>query len=149
MTNAFRYVKDNQGIDSEEGYPYVGTDQQCAYNSSARAATCKGFKEIPQGNEKALTAAVAKVGPVSVGIDAMQSTFLYYKSGVYYDPNCNKDDVNHAVLAVGYGATPKGKKYWIVKNSWGEDWGKKGYVLMARNRNNACGIASLASFPVM
>lgn len=56
-------------------------DQQCAYNSSARAASCKGYKEIPQGNERALTTAVAKVGPVSVGIDAMQSTFLYYKSG--------------------------------------------------------------------
>lgn len=56
-------------------------DQKCAYNSSARAASCKGYKEIPQGNERALTAAVAKVGPVAVGIDAMQSTFLYYKSG--------------------------------------------------------------------
>lgn len=42
----------------------------------------------------------------------VQNPFL----GVYYDPNCNKDDVNHAVLAVGYGTTPKGKKYWIVKN---------------------------------
>lgn len=149
MTNAFRYVSNNQGIDSEESYPYVGTDQQCAYNTSGVAASCRGYKEIPQGNERALTAAVANVGPVSVGIDAMQSTFLYYKSGVYYDPNCNKEDVNHAVLAVGYGATPRGKKYWIVKNSWGEEWGKKGYVLMARNRNNACGIANLASFPVM
>jgi len=56
-------------------------DQNCAYNSSARAASCKGYKEIPQGNERVLTTAVAKVGPVSVGIDAMQSTFLYYKSG--------------------------------------------------------------------
>lgn len=149
MTNAFKYVEDNNGIDSEESYPYVGMDEQCAYNVSGKAAACKGYKEIPQGNERALAAAVAKVGPVSVGIDAMQSTFLYYKSGVYYDPNCEKVDVNHAVLAVGYGVTPKGKKYWIVKNSWGEDWGKKGYVLMARNRNNACGIASLASFPIM
>lgn len=149
MTNAFEYVSENKGIDSEESYPYVGTDQQCAYNVSGKAASCKGFKEIPQGNERALAAAVAKVGPVSVGIDAMQSTFLYYKSGVYYDPNCNKEDVNHAVLAVGYGATPKGKKYWIVKNSWGEEWGKKGFVLMARNRKNACGIASLASYPIM
>lgn len=39
-------------------------------------------------------------------------------SGVYYDPNCNKEDINHAVLAVGYGVTSKGKKYWIVKNRW-------------------------------
>ncbi|XP_052000004.1 cathepsin K-like [Xyrauchen texanus] len=149
MTNAFKYVSDNKGIDSEESYPYVGIDQQCAYNESGRAADCKGYKEVPQGNESALAATVAKVGPVSVGIDATLSTFLYYKSGVYYDPNCSKDYINHAVLAVGYGATLKGKQYWIVKNSWGEEWGKKGYVLMARNRNNACGIASLASFPIM
>uniref|UniRef100_A0A8B9JV60 Cathepsin K n=1 Tax=Astyanax mexicanus TaxID=7994 RepID=A0A8B9JV60_ASTMX len=149
MTNAFNYVKTNKGIDSEEAYPYVGEDQQCAYNKSGKAAACRGFKEVKKGSEGALTSAVAKVGPVSVGIDAMQSTFQFYKRGVYYDPNCDKENINHAVLAVGYGVTPKGKKYWIVKNSWGEEWGKQGYVLMARNRNNACGIANLASFPVM
>lgn len=149
MTNAFNYVKTNKGIDSEEAYPYVGEDQQCAYNKSGKAAACRGYKEVKKGSESALTSAVAKVGPVSVGIDAMQSTFQFYKRGVYYDPNCDKENINHAVLAVGYGVTPKGKKYWIVKNSWGEEWGKQGYVLMARNRNNACGIANLASFPVM
>ncbi|KAF5907729.1 cathepsin K-like, partial [Clarias magur] len=149
MTNAFSYVKDNGGIDSEEAYPYVGQDQECAYNKSGKAAEIRGFKEVKKGSENALASAVAKVGPVAVGIDAMQSTFQFYKSGVYFDPNCDKENINHAVLAVGYGATPKGKKYWIVKNSWGEEWGKKGYVLMARNRNNACGIANLASFPLM
>ncbi|KAG7336002.1 hypothetical protein KOW79_000695 [Hemibagrus wyckioides] len=149
MTNAFSYVKNNRGIDSEEAYPYVGEDQQCAYNKSGKAAECRGFKEVKKGSEYALASAIAKVGPVSVGIDAMQSTFQFYKKGVYYDPSCDKENINHAVLAVGYGATPKGKKYWIVKNSWGEEWGNKGYVLMARNRNNACGIANLASFPVM
>nr|XP_015192100.1 PREDICTED: cathepsin K-like [Lepisosteus oculatus] len=149
MTNAFKYVMTNRGIDSEESYPYVGEDQQCAYNKTGRATGCKGYKVIPEGSEKALQAAVAKIGPVSVGIDATLYSFQFYKRGVYYDRNCNKDDINHAVLAVGYGATPKGKKYWIIKNSWGEDWGHKGYILMARNRNNFCGIASLASVPVM
>ncbi|XP_035248384.1 cathepsin K [Anguilla anguilla] len=149
MTNAFNYVKDNQGIDSEDSYPYVGEDGQCAYNKSGKAAECRGYKVIPEGNEHALQVAVAKVGPVSVGIDASLYSFQFYKKGVYYDQNCNKDDINHAVLAVGYGVTGKGKKYWIVKNSWGEDWGNKGYIQMARNRNNFCGIANLASFPIM
>lgn len=149
MTNAFKYVQENGGIDSEEAYPYIGQDEPCRYNSSGMAAQCKGYKEIPMENEHALAVAVWKVGPVSVGIDATLQTFQFYQKGVYYDSNCNKDDINHAVLAVGFGVTVKGKKYWIVKNSWGEDWGNKGYILMARNRGNLCGIANLASYPIM
>uniref|UniRef100_A0A3Q3IZW4 Uncharacterized protein n=1 Tax=Monopterus albus TaxID=43700 RepID=A0A3Q3IZW4_MONAL len=149
MTTAFNYVKENGGIDSEKAYPYVGTDNPCRYNVSGRAAQCKGFSEVPVGDEKALAVAVYKVGPISVGIDAMQSSFFFYQKGVYFDPNCNKEDINHAVLAVGYGVTPKGKKYWIIKNSWGKSWGKNGYILMGRNRRNLCWIASLASYPIM
>ncbi|XP_029959711.1 cathepsin K [Salarias fasciatus] len=149
MTNAFAYVRDNGGIDSEEAYPYVGENEPCRYNVSGMAAQCKGYKEIPEGNEHALAVALFKVGPVSVGIDAALSSFQFYQRGIYYDPQCNKDDINHAVLAVGYGVNSKGKKFWIVKNSWSEDWGNKGYVLMARNRGNACGIANLASYPIM
>ncbi|XP_070768612.1 cathepsin K [Enoplosus armatus] len=149
MTKAFKYVQENGGIDSEAAYPYVGEDQSCRYNSSGMAAQCKGYKEIPEGNEHALAVALYKVGPISVGIDAMQSSFQFYRKGVYSDPNCDKENINHAVLAVGYGVTAKGKKYWIVKNSWGESWGKEGYILMARNRGNLCGIANLASYPTM
>ncbi|XP_033497524.2 cathepsin K [Epinephelus lanceolatus] len=149
MTNAFKYVVDNGGIDSEEAYPYIGEDQPCRYNSTGMAAQCKGYKEIPEGNEHALAMALFKHGPVSVGIDATLSSFQFYTKGVYYDRNCNKEDINHAVLAVGFGQNTKGKKYWIVKNSWGETWGNKGYIMMARNRDNLCGIANLASFPVM
>uniref|UniRef100_A0A8C9TUX9 Cathepsin K n=1 Tax=Scleropages formosus TaxID=113540 RepID=A0A8C9TUX9_SCLFO len=146
MTNAFEYVKENQGIESEDAYPYIG---QCAYSTAGWATSCRGYKEIKEGDEWALHAAVAKVGPVSVAIDATLYSFQFYKRGVYYDRNCNKEDLNHAVLVVGYGVTNKGKKYWIIKNSWSEQWGNKGYILMARNRGNFCGIASLASFPVM
>ncbi|KAG7469553.1 hypothetical protein MATL_G00130100 [Megalops atlanticus] len=149
MTNAFKYVKNNGGIDSEDSYPYIGQDEQCDYSPSGKAAECQGYKEVKEGDERELQAAVAKVGPVSVGIDATLYSFQFYKRGVYYDRNCNKDDINHAVLAVGYGVSSKGKKYWIVKNSWGEEWGNKGYILMARNRGNVCGIANLASFPIM
>uniref|UniRef100_A0A3P8VNZ3 Cathepsin K n=1 Tax=Cynoglossus semilaevis TaxID=244447 RepID=A0A3P8VNZ3_CYNSE len=143
MTNAFRYIQENGGIDSWEAYPYVGEVR------SRRSTQCKGYKEIPMGDEHALAVALFKVGPVSVGIDASQSSFQFYQRGVYYDRNCNKDDINHAVLAVGYGVNSKGKKYWIIKNSWSETWGNQGYIMMARNRNNLCGIANLASYPIM
>lgn len=148
MTNAFDYVKQNRGIDSEESYPYVGQDQSCQYNPKGKAAKCRKYVNITEGSEKDLKHAVAKVGPVSVGIDASLSSFQFYTKGVYYDKDCNIQNIDHAVLAVGYG-TAKGSKYWIVKNSWGEEWGDKGYILMSREKNNNCGIASLASFPLM
>ncbi|KAM9293916.1 cathepsin K-like [Gastrophryne carolinensis] len=148
MTYAFEYVKDNKGIDSEAAYPYVGYEETCNYTVAGRAAKCKNYKEVPEGSEKALKKAVGTIGPVSVGIDASLSSFQFYSKGVYYDPDCNADDINHAVLAVGYGALKK-DKHWIIKNSWGEDWGNKGYILMAREKANACGIANLASYPIM
>nr|XP_048283948.1 cathepsin K [Myodes glareolus]XP_048283949.1 cathepsin K [Myodes glareolus] len=148
MTTAFRYVQTNGGIDSEDAYPYVGQDQSCMYNPTAKAAKCRGYREIPVGSEKALKRAVARVGPISVSIDASLTSFQFYSRGVYYDENCDRENVNHAVLVVGYGVQ-KGNKHWIIKNSWGESWGNKGYILLARNKNNTCGITNLASFPKM
>ncbi|XP_049660142.1 cathepsin K isoform X3 [Accipiter gentilis] len=133
-----------------KGYvtPVKNQDESCMYSPTGKAAKCRGYREIPEGNEKALKRAVARIGPVSVGIDASLPSFQFYSRGVYYDESCNAENINHAVLAVGYG-TQKGTKHWIIKNSWGEEWGNKGYVLLARNMNNACGIANLASFPKM
>nr|XP_056709180.1 cathepsin K-like [Euleptes europaea] len=148
VTKAFEYIQENKGINSDTSYPYIGDDESCKYNPSAKAAKCQGFQELPKGDEKALRRAVAQIGPISVGIDVSLESFKLYRKGVYYDENCSSSNVNHAVLVVGFG-TKQGKKYWIVKNSWGEDWGEKGYILMARDRNNACGIANMASFPKM
>ncbi|TWW79769.1 cathepsin K [Takifugu flavidus] len=149
MTNAFRYVATNGGIDSEASYPYVGLEESCQYTESGKAAECSGYEEVPQGNEKQLAYALFKHGPIAVGIDATLSTFQLYSKGVYYDSNCNPENINHAVLLVGYGVNSRGQHYWIVKNSWSTNWGNGGYVLMARNRGNLCGIANLASYPLV
>ncbi|NWI09218.1 CATS protein, partial [Crypturellus soui] len=147
MTAAFQYVIDNGGIDADDAYPYTAQNGTCRYNASARAATCSRYVELPHADEAALRDAVASVGPVSVAIDATQPTFFLYKSGVYDDPRCTQE-VNHGVLVVGYGALD-GKDYWLVKNSWGEHFGDKGYIRMARNHGNHCGIASYGSYPLI
>nr|XP_042702887.1 cathepsin S-like [Chrysemys picta bellii]XP_042702888.1 cathepsin S-like [Chrysemys picta bellii]XP_042702889.1 cathepsin S-like [Chrysemys picta bellii] len=117
----------------------------CHYNPATRAATCSKFVELPYADEAALKDAVANIGPVSVAIDAKQPSFFLYRSGVYDDPRCT-GDTNHAVLAIGYG-TLDGKDFWLVKNSWGEYFGDKGYIRMSRNKGNHCGIASYGSYP--
>ncbi|OCT69046.1 cathepsin K [Xenopus laevis] len=148
MTTAFEYVKINKGIDSEEAYPYAEQEQKCMYNVSSKAAEIKDFKEVQKGNEKALMEAVGSVGPVSVRISAVSFNFFFYDKGIYYEEDCDPDVLNLAVLIVGYGVDIEGK-YWIVKNCWGEDWGEKGYILMAKDEGNHCGIANMASYPIM
>lgn len=145
MTSAFQYIIDNGGIDSEVSYPYKAMDGQCKYDSKNRAATCSKYVELPFGEEDTLKEAVANKGPVSVAIDARHPSFFLYKSGVYFEKSCT-DDVNHGVLVVGYGNLD-GKDYWLVKNSWGLNFGDQGYIRMARNSGNHCGIASFPSYP--
>ncbi|KAI4874694.1 hypothetical protein NFI96_021607 [Prochilodus magdalenae] len=115
MNQAFEYVKENGGLDTEQSYPYEGVDGKCRYNPATVGATCTGFVDITKGEEKSLQEAVATVGPVSVAIDAGQDTFQLYHSGVYDEPACSSSALNHGVLAVGYG-TESGQDYWLVKN---------------------------------
>ncbi|XP_063622456.1 procathepsin L-like [Cydia splendana] len=148
MNSAFQYIKDNGGISGDASYPYQADQQQCRYNSRNAAATCTGYVSIPQGDEGKLMDAVATIGPIAVAIDA-PNTFQQYAEGVYYEQTCRTNSPDHAVLVVGYGTDPRGGDYWLVKNSWGKSWGLDGYIKMARNRGNHCGIASVASYPTV
>jgi cathepsin L len=172
MDQAFSYIKANKGIDTEQSYPYEATDGKCRFKAANVGATDTGFVDIKSGDEKALTEAIATVGPIAVAIDASQDSFQFYSSGVYVEPNCSSTELDHGVAAVGYGAL-SGKDYYIVRNSWGPSWGDKGYIMMARNHKNViinvfilfsnfiiqfnrlifyfkmCGIATAASYPTV
>lgn len=150
MDNAFKYIEEVGGLDTEDSYPYKAIDDKCHFKNNSIGSKCSGFIDIVSGDEKALMEAVATMGPISVAIDATRN-FMFYKEGIFEDETCENGRFNldHGVLLIGYGSDNKTEDFWIVKNSWGTTWGEKGYIRMGRNLNNMCGIATYASYPLV
>ena len=150
MDDAFEYVMETP-ICSDSEEPYEARDDTCQKCSST--ILFSGCRDIPPNNQLALKEAVALYGPVSVSIEADQSYFQLYTGGIITDKRCGTN-LDHGVLVVGYGEDPTTHQmYWLVKNSWGADWGDGGYVRIARteseNDPGVCGIAMQASYPVV
>ncbi|XP_059155081.1 digestive cysteine proteinase 1-like [Physella acuta] len=144
---AYNYIMQNGGLTSEEQYgQYLAIDGFCRSRVVQPVVQLANFTTLPQGDLGALKLAIFNKGPVSVAIDASHKSLSFYANGVYYEPDCKNgpDDLDHAVLAVGYG-TMNGQDYWLVKNSWSTYWGNDGYVLMSQKDNN-CGVATDATF---
>ncbi|CAK9190649.1 unnamed protein product [Sphagnum troendelagicum] len=148
-SQAFEYIRYNGGLDTEESYPYTAEDGTCKFLDNKVGAQVYDVVNITEGAENELKHAVATVRPVSVAFEVIDS-FMLYKSGVFSDPGCHDSPqtVNHAVLAVGYGVNENGTPYWIIKNSWGANWGINGYFHMEMGKN-MCGIATCAAYPVV
>ncbi|KAF2541921.1 hypothetical protein F2Q68_00031243 [Brassica cretica] len=151
MSKAFEYIIVNQGITTEDNYPYQETQQTCSsttQTSDSAAATISGYETVPNDDEEALLKAVSQQ-PVSVAIDASGLAFKQYSGGIY-NGDCGTH-LNHAVTIVGYGMSEKGTKYWLLKNSWGQTWGENGYMRIKRDVDTPqgmCGLARLAFYPL-
>ncbi|KAK8686293.1 hypothetical protein V6N13_125320 [Hibiscus sabdariffa] len=149
MDTAFDFIKKKGGITTESNYPYKADDGTCDVSKeNSPAVSIDGHEDVPENDEDALLKAVANQ-PVSVAIDAGGMDFQFYSEGVFTG-ECGTE-LNHGVAAVGYGTTLDGTKYWIVKNSWGPEWGEKGYIRMERGvaaKEGLCGIAMQASYPI-
>jgi C1A family cysteine protease len=148
MVDAFKYVAD-QGIELESVYPYTAEDGTCAYSASSVVFKNTGYTIVTSNNVNALMTAIAQQ-PVSVAVDADQSAWQLYSSGVVKAANCGTQ-LDHGVLAVGYG-TYQGTDMYIVKNSWGAAWGMNGYILLERTAKNdvgTCGIQMEPSYPTV
>jgi cathepsin L len=149
MTNSYQYIIASKGIDTEASYPYTAKQgKKCKFSSSNVGATISSFVNITTGSESALQQAAATIGPIAIAIDASQQSFQLYQSGVYIEPACSSTQLDHGVLIVGMGTDSKNGDYYIVKNSWAASWGNQGYLWMAANRNNQCGVATMASYPI-
>jgi len=156
MNNGYKYIKDAGGIMTEESYPYEAMAKKCRFRADTIGAKVTGYVDVSSGfffkTEHALASAVATVGPVPVAIDASHRSLMFYSGGVYYEPSCSAWNLDHAVMAVGYGTMGQGlwdDKYWIIKNSWGTTWGLGGYFRLLKDHNNHCGVASMASYPLV
>jgi len=144
--NAFAYVKQEGGLCSEDSYRYTARDGTCKASScGTKYNPISGDVKVTPDSDSALEAAVA-VGCNAVGVEADQTSFQYYSSGVLTGV-CGTS-IDHGVLAVGYG-TSGSQKYWKVKNSWGASWGDEGYIYICRDcdKNGVQGECGINMYP--
>lgn len=151
MDNAFAWIAQNGGICAEAGYPYTAQTGTCHNSCTVVPGITGQLSHVDvAANDAALTTAIQQQ-PVSIAIEADQSGFQFYSSGVF-SGTCGTN-LDHGVLAVGYGPAANGlPAYYKVKNSWGPEWGSKGYILIqkgAKQSGGLCGILTSASFPVL
>ncbi|KAM3393172.1 hypothetical protein ACQJBY_014046 [Aegilops geniculata] len=158
MYNAYYWVLRNGGIANSSTYPYKETDGMCERGKlQEHAATIRDYKFVKRNCEEQLMAAVA-VRPVAVGFDSNDECFKFYQAGLYdgmcikhgeYFGPCSSNDRIHSLAIVGYvGKGGDRVKYWIAKNSWGEKWGKEGYVWLKKDVDEPEGLCGLAIQPV-
>lgn len=162
-SHAFQYIQAAGGLATEFSYPYTAKDGKCSAPSivpqdpnmpfepssaGVGVVVPGGSFNITVGDEQSLQYYLATAGPVSVAFQ-VASDFRHYSSGVYSSKVCKNgpQDVNHAVLAVGYGTDPQSNmKYWTIKNSWDYSWGVEGFFKIEAFKN-MCGVADCMSFP--
>lgn len=153
--DAFVTVLNNSGLASEKDYPFQGAVRtKCQAKKHKKVAWIQDFIMLSD-NEQRIARYLATEGPITVTIN--KKLLQKYQNGVIKatSTTCDPKYVDHVVLLVGFGKTKsvEGRQaknvswhshrhstpYWILKNSWGAEWGEKGYFRLHRG-SNACGI---------
>ena len=135
-TTAMEFVMANGGSMLEDDYPYTASKGMCRFSASKAKMQVDQVFTFAARDEEQMMTALQQHGPLAVAVDATK--FNSYISGIMNEKGCNDYLPNHGVAGVGWGVE-NNVKYWIIKNSWGEDWGEKGYIRLLRGVN-ACGV---------
>ncbi|GGP86197.1 C1 family peptidase [Streptomyces melanogenes] len=146
-------ARDQMWMGREARYVYVPAGKPTPFPRDAEAAGAPACTQLAAqasdqvfpyrrwnrvtGNEDAVLAALRRYGPLLTTIGVSHS-FKAYTGGIYDSPFCPKYGRRQAVVIVGYGEE-NGRPYYIVKNSWGKNWGEGGYARIAYGRD-VCGI---------
>ncbi|CAK1556083.1 unnamed protein product [Leptosia nina] len=145
-TGAYQWMM-KHGLPTEEEYgPYTNKNGLCRIHNMTSLYPIRGYVDVTPYSVESLKVALLNHGPLSVSMDATDKV-LSYSGGIYYDTTCEPEKLNHEVTLVGYGQTD-GEEYWIIKNSWGRDWGIDGYLHIS-TRDNSCGITYEPTYPVL
>lgn len=155
---AYRYIREN-GLALAKDYPYVNKLRTCSYYPEAMKSVgitdFKVFQRITNEDMKHLVCQGAVSVPFYIN-DCIKN----YTGGIitdsYNECGCTKPQTfNHAVTVVGYGQDPsftQCKKYWLIKNSWGEDWGENGFMRLCREddttKYGTCSLRAEAILPI-
>eukprot|EP01105_Mastigella_eilhardi_P011903 TRINITY_DN2733_c0_g1_i1.p1 TRINITY_DN2733_c0_g1~~TRINITY_DN2733_c0_g1_i1.p1 ORF type:complete len:334 (-),score=89.60 TRINITY_DN2733_c0_g1_i1:25-1026(-) len=142
---AYEYVISAGGVETEEDYPYVEKQQTCQFKQSAVAAKISGYVNITGLTVKEAEANIKEAcakNPISIGINALK--LQLYRGGVVDNTHCSAERVDHGVLLIGWNDS---ENFYIVKNSWGPDWGENGYFRMLQGVD-CCGITTMPTFPI-
>lgn len=146
---AFYFIH-RYGLTSWSEYPYVGFEDYCHKKRVNQAvAKVKSWGIVAPNHEHHMELVIRYIGPIAVGVNGAERSFLAYQEGIFDKPYC-RQGANHALLITGYGqeVTDNGEivKYWIARNSWGTGWGENGYIRVKRGdglkgTRGVCGIA--------
>lgn len=138
------------GLMTEAEYPYKGVDGTCTRSQSQTIEPPTNYTCLSgpnSANETDMAAFLVANGPLSISMDA--GLLQFYFGGVIHPrlDDCSKTHLDHAILMVGYGVEGT-DDYWIIRNSWGESWGEKGYFRIVRGKG-ACGLNQGVVFPIV
>jgi C1A family cysteine protease len=133
---AYEYIMSAGGQDTEASYPYHAVNQACQFKPADVEAKISNWKYVGRNNEADMLTGVATVSPLSICVDAQP--WQFYTGGVMKASQCG-NSLDHCVQITAYD-TSAATKYWNVRNSWGADWGEKGFIRLEYG-TNTCGLA--------